>query len=254
MSKVIKSVGKVIKKIVKSKVFKVVLIAAAIYLGGAALGAWNSAFPAVNGALVQGGATAGAGSGAALGASTTSAAAGGVNATALAGGSSTATGFSAGGITSTAAGNALPAAANAGFTAGGVSSTVAGTGSVVAPGVAAGTAAGTVATTTAGAAGTAAAKTGIISQMMSGGLKFAADNPIPAAMMVSGIAGAGSPDEIDLMREQQKRNDEDRERREENTDVSDITMPKYRQAELSYNSTGQDVFNGGLINGRRLAT
>lgn len=250
MSKVIKGVGKVIKKIVKSKAFKIVLIAAAIYLGGAALGAWNTPFASVNGAFVGGGTTAGAGSGAAIGASTTSAAAGGANATALAGGASTTAGFSAGGVTSTVAGNALPAAANAGFTAGGVSSTVAGTGSVVAPGVAA----GTVATTTAGAAGTAVAKTGIISQMMSGGLKFAADNPIPAAMMVSGIAGAGSPDEIDLMREQQKRNDEDRERREENTDVSDITMPKYRQAELSYNSTGQDVFNGGLINGRRLAT
>lgn len=70
MSKIVKTFKKIGKKIVrglkkawktvtKSTLGKVLLFAATIYLGGAALGAWNSPFASINGALA-GGQTAGA--------------------------------------------------------------------------------------------------------------------------------------------------------------------------------------------------
>ena len=81
--------------------------------------------------------------------------------------------------------------------------------------------------------------------------------PLVSAMGVSGLSSAlaeGGPSQIDIMREQQLIDDEDRARRDENTDVSGITLPKYRQNDLTFKSTGEKVFTGGLINGRRLST
>ena len=265
MSKVIKGVKNVVKKITSSKLGKALLIAATIYIGGAALGAWGSPFGAINGALVKGGATAGAGSGTAAATGGANAAAtGGINTAALSGTGGSA-GFSVGGTTSVVTGNALPAASG-GFSVGGATSTVAGTGTTAATGTAAAAGTGTGAaasgvastvTPAAAAAAPAAAveKVGIISKMMSGAGTFVKDNQLVSAMGVSGLANAFSesgPNQIDIMREQQRINDEDRERREANLDVSGIVMPEYRKANLTSMSTGENIFEGGLINGRRL--
>lgn len=62
---IFKGVKKVFKAITKSTLGKVLLIAATIYLGGAALGYWQSPFASINGALTSGGAAAAEGSAAA---------------------------------------------------------------------------------------------------------------------------------------------------------------------------------------------
>jgi len=79
MSKLVKGLKKIRKKIIKglktgfrsitkSTIGKVLMFAATVYLGGAALGAWNSPFSSINGALAGGQAAAGAGAEVAAGA------------------------------------------------------------------------------------------------------------------------------------------------------------------------------------------
>ena len=70
-SGIVRGVKKVFKKITSSTIGKIILLVIAIYLGGAAFGAWQSPFASVNGAFVSGAAeTAGAGAGAGVGAET----------------------------------------------------------------------------------------------------------------------------------------------------------------------------------------
>lgn len=67
----LKSVARAVKKVASSKLGKVLLAAATIYVGGAALGAWKAAGPLakVNGILRAGGAAANAGAAGSAGAS-----------------------------------------------------------------------------------------------------------------------------------------------------------------------------------------
>ena len=51
VSGVVKGVTKAFKAVTKSKIGKILLVAAAVYLGGAALGMWESPFSAINGVL-----------------------------------------------------------------------------------------------------------------------------------------------------------------------------------------------------------
>jgi len=204
VKKVAKGIGKAFKKVVSSKFGKILMVAAAIYLGGAALGMWNSPFASVNGALAGGGTAAtpgaaaagaapGVGATAAEGvAATTQAVEGAVGA---AGAGTTAAGETATQLTAAAqgAGAAAPAAATA----------PAGTGLInanLAPVVEMGTAAPAAdiaryaATAgSAGAAGGAAAGGWLSNPLVQYGL-------IQGAM--GGLQGAFSPDPVEVARKQ----------------------------------------------------
>ncbi len=228
----LKSIGRAVKKVVKSKAFKIVAAAALIYVGGAALGAWNAAGPlaSVNGTLAGGSGAASAGSAAAS------------NAAAAA---SMPTGIET--LTVTA-----PAATG-------------GASGVIAPTIAA--SAPVLATANPPPASTefspveqpAAPKTGVISRMMEGTAKaatkayeFADKHPFVASSMVSGIASALSPDEMDLLREQQrlkqKEEDEARKRRDANLNIGAINLGMRASSEpLKYLSSGQNVYQNGVL-------
>jgi hypothetical protein len=83
---------------------------------------------------------------------------------------------------------------------------------------------------------------------------IAKDNPLAAGMLVSGAASAMGPDDIDVMREQerlrQEQEDEDLRRRNENWDVSGISLPQYQQSNLKFASTGEPIFANGIIQRR----
>lgn len=125
VGKVFKKVGQAVKKFASSKIGKIILIAAAIWLGGAAIGAWKSGFAAVDGALVASGATGAAAPAAA------EAAAAGVGAAAAEGAAATATGGLMSG-TGTAVGTGTGTAVGAGSATGVIPSVGAGTAPVAA--------------------------------------------------------------------------------------------------------------------------
>lgn len=279
MAKVIKSFSKVVKKVVSSKIGKALLIGATIYLGGAALGAWSSPFQSINGALVKGGTTAAAGSGAAGGANT-AAITNAVNTTmgaegAAAGASTAATntgliasriapaGIPSMTVTGTsAAAPAFTASQTAGLGLTGASSLTAGMDpNYTVPSMADTLPASTAQQVTNGVNATVNAGQqtgGIISRMMNGvsaATNWAKDNPLTSAMLASGAASAMSPDQIDVLREQEdlrrQREEEERQRQEGNLNVGTINLPRYKQAPMKFASTDQPVFNNGLINARR---
>ena len=224
MSKLVKSVGraikkvasgivKVFKKVVKSKAFKYALIAGAIFLGGAALGMWQSPFASINGAFVGGAGTSTSG-------------------TILAGGD-VAGSMVAGAETATSAAKlgSLVGAESATLGAAGTAATT------TVPTLATGEALATMAKTPAyfqtgktaaqlqatRTAGTVASK-GLIGTIGNGAKavgSFMKEYPLPSAMMVNAAAGLTSPDEIDILRE---RDELDRKRRERNLDVSGIDL------------------------------
>src|SRR5512139_1256079 len=89
IGKVFSAIGKGIKKLFSSKFGKILLIAAAVFFGGAALGLWATPFGAAAG-------TATAGVGSTLGAETITAAAGSSGMLGAAGAEAASTGFLAG--------------------------------------------------------------------------------------------------------------------------------------------------------------
>jgi len=68
IGKVVKGVVKAVKKVASSKLGKIALLAGAVYLGGGALGAWNTPFSSINGALKVGSAVSNVAGGASTGA------------------------------------------------------------------------------------------------------------------------------------------------------------------------------------------
>jgi len=295
VGKVFKGAGKAIKKVVKSKAFKYVAAAALIYVGGAALGAWNAGGPlsAINGTLAGGAKAstgaemlasggAGAGTGAAAGAAT----GGTVNVAGV--------GAGAGATTSQVAGGTLNLGSLGAEVAGG--STVAGStaaggtlnlGSLAAPAAAD---AATVGSAAAGTAATAAAPTGFSSSLTSAGTDaanliaesgikkaveevpkgiisrlmdgvgsagtFMKENPMPTAMLLSAAGSAASPDEIDIIREQQNQKDQyeqrERERRSKNMDFAGIKLNMEPSNKPLTDLSGNQVFgNNGIINRAR---
>jgi hypothetical protein len=271
MSKVVKGVKKVFKKIVSSKIFKVVLIAVAIYFGGAALGMWNSGFASVNGAWTAAGSQASQAaalqaSGAAATGSTLQAG-GGVLAAGnggLATVAPTAGQSLAASVTPNLTGAATTTAGTAGSAAGSASS-IAGksmlTASANAPAVAA--------PSVASVAAPKVATKGIISRAMEAGGKvletggktlktvgtWAKENPALAQGLMNGISSAASPDEQELMERkyelEQSQDEQDRARRNENLNVGGLNsrMNTYDNP-ITWASTGQNVFQSGLISRR----
>jgi len=222
---VVRGVKKVFKEVTRSKVGRAMLVAGAIYLGGAALGAWNSPFQSLNGVLAGGAGGGGSGTAASLieGGTTAAAPTGFTPATAAT------TMPGAGGTINTAAIGAPSAAAPAaaapgGFTASTAGSTMQGAGGTINLSSLGSTAA-------AAPAPTASASPGMIQSIMTGAKKtgeWAQRNPIPAVMGLNAIASATSPDEIDMLREEdrliQRREDEERERRNRNLDIAGIDL------------------------------
>lgn len=197
IKKIVKGVTKTFKSILKSPLGKALLLAAVIYTGGAALGYWQSPFASINGALTGGGVSESAA------------------AAALEGGGAA----GAAGATGTAAATEA-AAAGAG---------AAGAGSATAAEIAASGAVPSIATSPAGyalnmsAAGTGAAKTG-------GLIASAMNNPLSQYALIQAGAGAlesaFSPNEVDLMREQQRIRQEEIDRQNQNYNVGGIDVGK----------------------------
>lgn len=272
VKKVVSGVKKVFKKIASSKIGKVILIAAAVYLGGAALGAWSSPFASINGALLP--KAAAAGSSAAPAAQTV---ANGLNAAALPGGTTGGAGFSVGGATSTVA---TPVTANAGFSAGGMTSTVSGAGattgtaSAATPGLISGGANPAAAQVASGSAGTGITGSSVPGEILSGATKNTAQtkvqemmtatadilrkpfadgnflgsegwvsrNPTAALMGTSAIAGALTPDGIDVAREQDRLMQEEEERaqdrRRQSYLLNDVDVGRPNDVQLQKTSGG----------------
>jgi hypothetical protein len=254
---VVKGVKKVYKKVVESKIGKALLIAATIYLGGAALGAWSSPFSSINGALVKGGAA-----GAKASAATVNTASG-LTTTAL---PSTAAGATTGGTL-------LPGAGVKSIAAGGLQTTAPTAGqsliSSTIPTQLGGTSAG-MATPTALKAGAgvksvvaggletqaAPAADGILNRLLAGaGEKlsktagFVNDHPYATAMALNAVGSAFTADAVDVAQMQQKQEEKDRLRREANLDVGGINInatPSRRP--LTY-TDGTPVYGaGGILN------
>lgn len=196
VKKVFKGVKKVFKKITSSKLGKILLIGAAIYTGGVLFGAWGSTGPmsGIYGAWSGGAAAAGAETAGAI----TSAA------PALAPEIAT---------TAAAAQTAAPAAIAA-------APTVTGAGGVLSATPFGVPAMGTVAPSalpTLAATAPAAAAPGFLSSIGT----YAAQNPLLTSMALQGVAGALSPDEMDMAREQERIR---RERWANLQDVGDIGL------------------------------
>lgn len=201
VGKVFRSVGRVVKKVVGSKLGKFLLIAAAIWLGGAAIGMWNSGFAAIDGALVASGAgaatpaaaelaTAAGGSAAAGSGATAGAAAGGA-------GAAGASPFLAQGAAGTTAGVGAGTAASP-FGAAAAAPVAAGS-PFAAPAVAA-----APATTTVGASTGAGGFMSAAGKAVSGAAKWMEANPIPTLLGGQMLASAMTPDQIDLMEEERR--------------------------------------------------
>lgn len=198
IKKIAKGIGKVFKKIASSTLGKVLIAAAAIYLGGAAFGLWNSPFSAVNGAFVKGAADTAAQQVVAGGVGEAGVAVeGGIGATAAEG--------AAGAEIAGGVGEAGVVGGSAPSTTGALSSTVpaAETGLAVDVG-------GQMFTAQELAAG--AAKDSMLTKAMTGTGRFlkgagqlASDNPFPTAMGLKAVSSMLTPDESDLMDQRARR-------------------------------------------------
>lgn len=239
MSKIVKGVGKavsgvwkgvkkVFKKIVSSKLFKVVLIAVAIYFGGVALGAWGGAGTAsaavvpVTGAAPAIGSTAVVGTEAAIAADAALAAEIAATDAVVAGGTT-------GAFTGTAA---------APVTAGQAAAA-----DVLAP-TAFAPAGGAGATGAAGAAGGAAAEVGsasIIGDAMGSVGTWAAENPTLAMMGGMGAMNMFTPNAMDVQEQQEKEAKRLAAKREINMDTSGINLGI---APAAQTSTSTSIING----------
>ncbi len=242
-----------VKKLAHSKVFKTILIVAAVvYTGGAALGYWQAAGPlaGVNGALVKGGAAAAGGGAAGTAASTAAGTAAGTSAVAaLPAGIETLT-VTAPAVTSGAS-TALTTAAGAGAGA-----ALAGSPS----GAPAAQPSGTPEPT---AEAPAEPKKGIISKMMDSkmvngvqnyagkALAVADKHPAITAAALTGLTSALSPDEIDILKAKQEleldAEAKERDRRSQNLNVSGIKIAPLELQPLKYASTGQQAYSGGVL-------
>ncbi len=253
IGKAVKSIGKAIKKVASSKVGKALLIAATIYVGGAALGAWSSPFQSINGVLAGGAKASTAQS--ALAAGNTAGTAAGTTAAA------NSVGPLASGYVAPAAQTAQAATSIIPNLTAGITTPAAATATSSVPMAAAPAAAAPAAPAASAAGGTvnvgatqagftspiteiaaegaktvakvpvAEAPKGIISRLMSGvqpGLDFMSRNPMPTAMMLSAAGSAAAPDEIDIIREQENQQQEqaerDRLRREKNLNLAGISL------------------------------
>jgi hypothetical protein len=232
---VVRGVKKVFSKITSSTIGKVLIGTAAVFLGGAALGLWQSPFAGINGAL-----------------------AGGAKSTAsnVLTGAATETAATTAATTATGASSGI---ASNGIIADSISKAAAGTvdfGVKEATSSALSSAAQSAVSSGATATATETAKNGIIAKILDGGKKaatWAKNNPKTASTIFSGIAAAAGPDELDILRERKKLEDEERERRRQNLDVTDVSLNMAPRSNRLRRSNGQPVYDqqtGGLIYSR----
>lgn len=246
---VFRGVKKVFKEITSSKIGKAILIAGAVYLGGAAFGMWNSPFASVNGAFVGGGnaasvAATGEAAGTAAVAEGPSAAAKlgsmvgkdaatmGVPSSALPGSGTVATGSRLG----------LPQSANATSQAKLNSlAQVAGK-----PAASTGT---TSAAASEGIVKSLIGKTGRAAKSIG---TFVNENPTASIIALNTAAGMASPDEIDMMNLQRDELEAERERREKNLDVAGINLNFTNTGQPLTYADGKPVYANGIVQSRML--
>lgn len=244
----VKSIKNAIKKnLPESKLGRALLIGATIYLGGAALGAWKApgVLSRVNGVLAKGGASTG-------GAAATSASANTVGAAAA-----PALGpVAVPAVATPTAGQALTASIMPEAVGGTAANTIAAASLPSGGGVTLGNVAASELTRQVG-------QKGIISKMMEGAVNTAGNvatwankYPLPAAMVAQGVAGALTPDQIEIEREKQRLavEEDERKRRERNDALRmDGIVPGYNPTyqPLKFISTGQPVFNSGVLKSAR---
>lgn len=278
VSGIVRGVKKVFKKITSSTIGKVLLAAAVIYLGGAALGHWaipgKSAFAtSINGSLSN---VPFLGAGA-------DAAGAAVNTAATTGGTGAATPVSLGGDMAAGVVTPQPVAApfsvpTAGTGAGGGVSAVE-TGSAISGGqtVAGATDAQKAASIVSPPGGsyppvpdaTSFANTGtmtgvgapkpkpsLLKRMMEGTGSFMREHPYVTMVGMQSAAAMASPDEVDTLKYAYDRDDEERERREKNWDVSGINLGFRPSGRPLSDMSGNPVYNannglsrGGLLRG-----
>jgi hypothetical protein len=292
VKKVFKGIKKIFKKITSSTLGKVLLGAAAIWLGGAAFGLWKTPFASVNGAFTKSAAEqllssnvvpAGSAASTAATESAINAAAAGLSETASV---AQAAGLQAGVEGATAAATGAADVASGAAMAEGTASELL---SAVPQGSAAGTAAGEAAITEAAAGNVVggAAQGGALQQagagygsnmattgadslvvdtgvgasrsalmadtattgaknVLSGVGKFTKEHPLAAIMGLNAISGALSPDQMDLMEEQQK------QIAKAYDGVGNISVGMSPGSKvLKRNSTGAPVWQGGILQSLR---
>lgn len=243
---VFKGVKKVFKEITSSKIGKALLIAGAIYLGGAAFGMWNTPFSSVNGAFVGGGGNAAsvAATGEAAG---TAAVAEGPSAAAKLGSmvgkeSATLSGATTKAALPSATGAAtkLPAEYNVVSDQAKLNSLAQSVGKPV-------------------QAGGTTAKQGIVKSMMGKTGRaaksigsFIKDNQTASIIALNTAAGMASPDEIDLMNLQREYEYRERERREKNLDVAGIDLGFSNTKQPLTYADGRPVYANGIVQSRML--
>jgi hypothetical protein len=227
VKKVVKGVKKIYKKITESKLGKALLIGAAIFTGGAALGFWN--MPAwipgaanINGVLTKAGSQAAQ---AAAGTATTGATAG------TAAASTTGTLAPGGGVLQVGQGGGMLAENASQALVKGVMPQAAGgtaANTMAAPTIAAGTAPMIAPTVQAGAQ---QGQQTIVARLLEGAKTkltntagWVQDHPYASAMMMNSAASMMSPDEQDLMELNWKRQDSELARRNRNMNVSGVDL------------------------------
>lgn len=237
-----KGIGKAFKAVVKSPIGRVALLAAGVYLGGAAMGMWDSAFPAVNGAL----------SGAPV---ATEAVAAGNAGSMLA--SAPATTLTDAGTS--AIGEAVTNAAG-GSTATGAGQTLTEVAANAAPVVDA-IGQGAAPVMEAGRAASVADKARLLSGgggIINNALGFAQKNPLLAAVGLNAAAGAFQPSQIDILDEKYKKEQEqyrflqDAAARNQNIGNVNLGVGAPQPVSVLRDANGLPVYGtGGIINGAR---
>ena len=232
LSKLVSGVKKVFKKAWDNKYVRGALIVGAVWLGGAALGAWSSPFQGVNGALAKG---------AASNASSVAATGEAAKTASLAQGATLNTGEALAALSKGAGATAPVPGVNLGATAAQKTLAAAGPGA-------------TPATTATGSAvapvvQSAGAGKGLIGKTAGKIANFVKDNKTLSVIGINALAGAAGNDEMDILEKQYALRDQERQRREGNLDVSEINLGLPEAHKPLTDLQGQSLYGrGGLIN------
>ena len=266
---IVKGVTKAFKAVTKSKIGKVLMIAAAVYLGGAAMGMWNSPFSAINGVLTGQAPAAAelAGAAASGGGTAAEAALAGAGATGEAATVAAGLGDAAGGVMAAEAAPAAAEIVSASQAAqavqpGLVESAISNVGnpgwnsSIGLDGAMADSigafksamGAAPVQSTTGG---------GIVDSAINAGKKvmgWAEKNPISAAMSLNAVANMSKPNELEMLdakaQKEMELYDWKNKYLSPNWNVGGVNLGMQPgQTQLQYRNTGQPVYGpGGVIN------
>lgn len=262
---IVKGVKKAFKAVTKSKIGKALMFAAAIYLGGAALGAWESPFSMINGALSSqatpaAAELAGAASGGGSIAEATLAGAGATGETAgLVAGAAETAGAVAGASPAAAEIVAASQAGGSGLIEGAIGGISGNAAPVAAEFVGGASGGGSLAGLggSTGATSVATGPTGLIDKVISGAKSvgsWAQKNPISAAMGLNAVANMSKPDERELLDHRAQKEMELYDWKNKylspNWNVGAVNLGfQPGQQQLQYRTSGQPVYGpGGALN------